>query len=234
LVDADLLRHWPLSEGRGRTLFSALVGRAALTTKRPRWVEEPFLSPAYRRSVGPVPIATQPVFGLWPVQIAGQTHFVVTGIATPSFPETRTAVSVLSPQNGVLVDSTSARLVAPATSVHVVDGVNADFDGDGREDILLVDSGTDTSPYPGTVSRLFMQQADGRLRDETEGRLPMGIRYLTSGHARDFDGDQDIDLFLCGNFNTTNQLRSALASAISSSRCAVVPWRIGPTRTAIA
>ena len=210
LVDLDLVRHWPLSEGRGRTLYSALAGRAPLTAMRTRWVEEPFLSPAFRRSVGPASIPTQSVFGLWPIRIGGQTHFVVTGIATPTFPETRTVVSVLSPQSGALVDSTTARLVAPASSVHVVDAVNADFDADGREDILLVDSGTDTSPFPGGVAQLFMQQSDGRLRDETAARLPQGVRYYVSGDARDFDGDGDLDLFLCALSNPTNTLSSAL------------------------
>lgn len=210
LPTTGLLRHWPLSEGRGARLASAVSAAAPLESRRTRWLEPAFLVPRFRRSTAPVALPTQGLFALWPIRIAGQTHFMATGIATPTFPETRTAISMLSPSGGVLVDSTAARLTAPASSVHVVDAVSADFDGDGRDDLVLADSGTDTPPFPGGVARLFMQQADGRLHEETAARLPTAVRFYVSADARDFDGDGDIDLLMCAMGNSTNGLSSAL------------------------
>ena len=70
----------------------------------------------------------------------------------------------------------------------------ADFNGDGRDDLLVGDNAYDSSPFGGGAVLIFVQTADGHLRNEADLRLPEG---LGSGLAvtGDIDGDGDIDIF---------------------------------------
>jgi len=76
------------------------------------------------------------------------------------------------------------------------DAAVADFNGDGRPDLLMATLGVDRFPSPGGQSHIFIQSADGKLVDETATRLPIQDAFTHSMAAADIDGDGDNDLFM--------------------------------------
>lgn len=128
----------------------------------------------------------------WPDLFVAQVAF------PPTYPETRRRQLALRNVNGAFVDATAAvlgelNLVNPRR-LHV-----ADFDRDGRPDLFLAETGTDTLPVPGSQSRLLMGTADGRLVDESARRLPQRNEYTHGLAVADVDGDGDLDVFM-GNY----------------------------------
>ena len=81
-------------------------------------------------------------------------------------PASETAVSTFSPGAGGLVHSSDTRLSGNPSTVHARDFANLDVNGDGREDLVIADHGTDTAPFPGGIARLFVQDAPVCLLDE--------------------------------------------------------------------
>ena len=83
----------------------------------------------------------------------------------------------------------------------------ADFDGDGRLDIIV---GYELPPIPpfgpaGLPNHIFMQQSDGTFTDESFARLPQGEVFPTLEIiVFDVENDGDLDIFEC-NFGQ-NQL----------------------------
>ncbi len=77
----------------------------------------------------------------------------------------------------------------------------ADFNGDGRMDIFIADTGSEAGgfPFPGAQSHILIQTANGKLMDETATRLPQVKAFTHSTTAGDIDNDGDIDIFM-GNF----------------------------------
>ena len=77
----------------------------------------------------------------------------------------------------------------------------ADFDNDGRLDVLLVRGGWET-PYPLSLLR---NKGAGVFEDVTANA---GLAEPIASHCGawgDFDNDGKVDLFVCGEFGTTDQ-----------------------------
>ncbi|WP_397573441.1 FG-GAP-like repeat-containing protein [Silanimonas sp.] len=201
---AGLVRFWPINEGTGTMLASAIAGAPALNagtaqgTSVPSWTESAFLQPVYTGAREARVNRRQGTAGLIPVSVGGQPHFLATTIVwPPTVPGTPGPLTLFAAENGRLVDRTATKLVT-TNPVHPRDYVVFDANGDGRSDVFIADHGTDTPPYPGGRSMLLLQTTDGRLVDETSTRLA-GIepRFTHATSAADIDRDGDADLLLC-------------------------------------
>ena len=77
---------------------------------------------------------------------------------------------------------------------HPRKAVVADFNGDGKADVIVADHGYDDSPWPGAPVLLYLSTPDGRLEKAK------GLEHIVGFHhsvaAGDIDGDGDTDAFL--------------------------------------
>ena len=89
--------------------------------------------------------------------------------------------------DGMLADSTVG-------GFHPRKAVVADFNGDGRADVIVADHGYDAEPFPGAPLLLYLSTADGRLEKAK------GLEHLVTFHhsvaVGDVDGDGDSDAFV--------------------------------------
>jgi hypothetical protein len=72
----------------------------------------------------------------------------------------------------------------------------ADFNSDAKQDLFIAESGLDADPFPGGRSKILIQSSNGKMLDETEGRLPDKLSFTHSATVGDIDGDKDIDIYM--------------------------------------
>jgi hypothetical protein len=78
-------------------------------------------------------------------------------------------------------------------------GAFLDFDGDGAQDILLVNSTRFAGrPGPGTLPALYRNQGNGTFKDVTRGSGLDVEMYGMGVTAADYDNDGDADVYLTG------------------------------------
>ena len=97
---------------------------------------------------------------------------------------------------GMFVDRTVELFEGPVTQPQgATQTVLEDFNGDGRLDILIADSGVDAEPWPGHTSHLVVSTPEGRFVD-VSANLPSEPAFTHTAAAADVDGDGDADIFL--------------------------------------
>lgn len=202
-----LIAAWPLDESSGSTARDVSGAGRVLTAAAGQLV-----------SIRPIVLSAGPFFTTISTAINdgslrdiadgevidfdgdGDLDLVVFQIAwPPTLPETRTRLRAFRNNNGTFIDATDA-VLGNVTMVHPRHSAVADFNGDGRSDLIVIGHGTDMRPYPGEQSKILVRTADGRLVDETATRLPQRTSFTHHVAATDVDGDGDLDLYM-GNVN---------------------------------
>lgn len=82
--------------------------------------------------------------------------------------------------------------------------VIADFNGDGRPDVFIADTGDDHDPFPGYQNTLILSAPGGKLLDAT-ANLPQVYDYTHSAAAADVNGDGTVDIYE-GNLASGNSV----------------------------
>lgn len=125
----------------------------------------------------------------------GDLDLVVPQFLWPPAPSS--VVAFKNYQLGKFIEASNSVFNAKATMTeNGYDWVVADFNGDGREDLFIADSGPDESPFIGGQSQILIQNDEGQLINETFTRIPLERAFTHSVSGGDIDGDNDIDLFI--------------------------------------
>ncbi|MES2884448.1 MAG: FG-GAP-like repeat-containing protein [Pseudomonadota bacterium] len=196
-----LVALWPLDERNG-TSASDAMGSATLTrslrvgTSRTAVLDA---GPYFELSTVDLPpgvLTDGSSTALIDIDADGDLDLVVFQVAfPPTSPATERRQLAFRNDAGRFVEATST-LVGEFIAINPRDAWVADFTGDGRDDLFVADTGTDTEPFPGTQSRLLVGGSNGRLTDETAARLPQIDHYSHGVGAGDIDGDNALDLYL--------------------------------------
>jgi hypothetical protein len=94
--------------------------------------------------------------------------------------------------NGRWVDNTSKLLQDTTGCLHPRKAVVADFNQDGKADLMLACHGFDAAPFPGEMQRVLLSQADGTYKN-----VNTGINCFCHGaSAADVNGDNYPDILV--------------------------------------
>ena len=222
--EPGLLAYWPLDDGKGQTArdlgpnhLPLLRGLdASLDWSDPAWIHTAIVDQGpFFELEGPLEVL--PAVG--PGDPGLRTGHIIDFdndevpdllLTTTFFSDVRQPYAPLlalhNDGQGHFADVTAT--VCPEASSRVGNGAAfvADFNGDGRQDIFLGDSGEDNGKTvaPSGQNRLLFQTADGRLEDVTDTNLHLHNVFTHCVAGGDFDGDGHPDVFagtLGGPFN---------------------------------
>ncbi len=197
-----LVAAWPLDDEPGVRTLRELAGTGpALTTGGLSSARTSLVAagPFYADTVSPRDNATSPALhqgALIDFDSDGDLDVVYAQLDyTQASGPTPRRLRAFRNTNGTFTDVTDA-VLGTVTLVHPRHQFVADFNGDGRSDLVFVGHGYDFPPYPGEQSRLLIQTPDGRLVSDP-ARLPRVDRFTHNVSVADIDRDGDLDIFMC-------------------------------------
>jgi hypothetical protein len=114
----------------------------------------------------------------------------------PTYPATYSPIQCVR-NNGAMSFTNESPIIGFDSLVHPRDYAIADFNGDGKSDIIIADHGTDVNPFPGGQNRLYLQNANGKLVESSLGNIPAVLDFTHNIATADIDNDGDQDMFVC-------------------------------------
>ncbi len=134
---------------------------------------------------------------------------------------------LLNDGRGGMFVATSQLFAGPVPAVqHPSQVLVADFNGDGRSDIFVANSGYDDNPFPGYQNTLVLSTPGGKLVDACQN-LPQQEDLSHSAAAADIDGDGDVDLYV-GNAWAGNMIPPQILLNDGGGRFTVAANRLPP------
>jgi len=123
----------------------------------------------------------------------GLDDIVISQSVWPDFPEL-SLIALRNQGDLTFTEFTDSKL-GSVNTITARQGRVSDYDGDGLDDLFLIDTGSDVPPFPGWQNTLLLGNADGLIRDVSSTHLPL-LNDLNHGlDIGDIDGDGDIDIF---------------------------------------
>ncbi|AKQ45236.1 hypothetical protein TH63_05650 [Rufibacter radiotolerans] len=224
---AGLISFWKMAEGSGQTVadlstnnITLQLGTSALADPQdPTWTSNfifnqgPFFT--LHQNQLAIPYGLNEIFPYQKSAAQGPA-FVGISIQWPPSPPPGASrpIEYLAVENNQVKVKTTEMLPGAPQIVHARHSAQGDFNRDGLNDFILIGHGTDVLPFPGEQSRIFMQQPDGTLRDETATRLPAANDFTHHVTVGDIDKDGDLDIYFANIGGGTNGPRFLINNGV--------------------
>lgn len=128
----------------------------------------------------------------------GDRDLIITNLVYPAtYPGTETPIIVMKNDGTGVFSQVSDSWVDSIKFVHPRHWTIADFDKDGKDELVIVDHGTDISPFPGGQSKFLDRSSQGSLVDETSNKFPTVSAFTHNVASADIDNDGDMDIYMC-------------------------------------
>ncbi len=124
----------------------------------------------------------------------GTPEMVIAETAYPGSNPYGARVQIARRTAGGWIDATAALLSGTAVPDHVRDMEIADFNGDGRPDVLFTGHGYDAAPFPGARNQLLLS-GGGRLTVSNENLAATRNSFTHSSASADIDCDGSVDVY---------------------------------------
>lgn len=205
--EQGLIADWPLDDGRGTAGRDVGPNRLALTLRprgTPIWLRTEFVEdPAFqvRRLAIPAGSIQFPMTIPMDFDSDWDADLLVCRNAYSTTKELP-CEAFRNDGKGSFTNATAQVLGAnPPRFQTPRDYAAADFNGDGRADVVIANNIDCTdcaggSIYTGAQSRLLFQTPDGRLEDVTATHFPQRLVFTHNITAADIDGDGDLDIYM--------------------------------------
>jgi hypothetical protein len=204
-----LAAAWPLDEGDGTTAAASNRSDAALSLGtaegwgKPTWMRtgvldslDLFYGETTNYSI-PTNAALQDLIP-FDIDLDGDTDLIVTSLVwPPTVPGTEVPPIIYRNDGAGGFTVVDDAWVNDIRFVHPRHWTAFDADKDGKQELVIVDHGTDTNPFPGGVSLMLRHGPGGSLVPESSQRFPSISAFTHNVASGDFNGDGHIDVFMC-------------------------------------
>ena len=210
--ETGLVSDWPLDETTGTTAHGFGPQATTLSLLGPvMWTETSFIDGGPYWEVQDLPGLVSPPIATLPSVFTNTNHLPDLLLAYATLEHdvpTPGPVYFLHNQGNRVF--TPVKPVQPSMMVFPRNETVADFNGDGLEDAVVSDHGFDAPPYPGGITRIFIQQPSGEMKDETSLRFPSGPAFTHDVCSGDVNGDGSPDLFFANLGSSAATIRPVL------------------------